>query len=81
MKANKMLGVTLLLMGLLHVVMGGGTLYLLAALSQLFSNPLFAAAAAGLAPYMAIGWVLGILQLVTGIMAAITAVLLFKEKK
>ena len=82
MNANKMLAVTLLLLGILFVLMGGGIIYVMMMVSSALSNPLLAGAAPGAMSYVALGWVVGVLQFITGILAIVSAALFFgKDKK
>jgi uncharacterized membrane protein len=84
MSAEKIVGVTFVLLGIASLIIGIGITYVSFSLSAMMSgNPLVGAAvsASGLGFVMNMMWFMGILEIILGIFSFISAIMLFMHKE
>jgi hypothetical protein len=80
MKTNKVLGATLLLLGILFIIGGGASIYAMILVGNIFSNPMLASVVPGMTGVFAFGWIMGVLMFVTGILSIVSSITLLREK-
>jgi hypothetical protein len=83
MKPEKILGLTLVFLGIASLIMGVAIMYVTSAVSGLFSNPLLGSvgAASGLSFALSVMSILGVVEIILGILSLISAVVLFVQKE
>ncbi|MFH0948921.1 MAG: hypothetical protein V1802_00360 [Candidatus Aenigmatarchaeota archaeon] len=84
MNPNKILGITFVLFGIVFILFGAATLLFLSVIGNIITNTSSTGFVSVLAPLntvITIGWFMGIVELAAGIMAIISAVLLFTSEE